>query len=54
MPPFLGSQCWFSFDDKIPFPAAKATWTRRVRADLFCLYLCVCVCVCMCVYVLKP
>ena len=31
MPPF---QCWYPFDDKTPFPAAKAMLTRYVRADL--------------------
>ena len=33
MPPFLGGQCWCSFD-KTPFPGAKAVLTRYVCADL--------------------
>ena len=24
MPPFLGCQCWYSFDDENTFPGAKA------------------------------
>ena len=35
MPPFSGGQCWFSFDDKTPFTAAKALPTCHVHADLF-------------------
>ena len=34
MPPFLGCQCWSSFDDKTPFPGARAILTRCVLADL--------------------
>ena len=37
MPPFLGCQCLYSFDDKTPFPGAKATLTHYVLADLFFL-----------------
>lgn len=35
MSPFLGCQCWYSFDDKTLFPAAKAVLTHCVHADLF-------------------
>ena len=34
MPFFLGRQCWYLFDDKTPFPGAKATLTRYVHDDL--------------------
>ena len=34
MPFFLGSQCWFSFDDKTPFPGVKAMLTCYVPAGL--------------------
>ena len=35
MPLFLGHQCWASFNDKTPFPGAKATLTCCVLAGLF-------------------
>ena len=35
MPPFLGHQCWYSFDDKAPLLGAKAVMTDCVRANLF-------------------
>ena len=39
MSPFLGWQCWYSFDDKTPFPVAKDILTRCVCAVLICLFL---------------
>ena len=36
MSPFLGHQCWYSFNDKPSFPGAKAVLTCCVCADLFC------------------
>ena len=33
MPPFLGHQCWSSFNDKTPFPGAKAMLIPCVGAD---------------------
>ena len=38
MPPFLGCQCWYSFNDKTPFPGAKNIQTCWVHADLFIFY----------------
>ena len=35
MPFFLGSQCWFSFDDKTPFPGVKAMLTCYVCTGPF-------------------
>ena len=35
MPSFLGQQCPSSFNDKAPFPGAKAILTRCVRAEPF-------------------
>ena len=35
MLPFLGHQWWCSFNDKTPFPDAKAILTHSVCADLF-------------------
>ena len=35
MPPFLGHQCWYSFDDKAPLLGAKAVMTDCVHANLF-------------------
>ena len=35
MPLFLGHQCWYFFDQKTPFPGAKAILTHWVCADLF-------------------
>ena len=36
MPPFLGHQCWSSFDDKAPFPGAKAILTA-VYMLIYCV-----------------
>ena len=35
MAPFLGHQCWYSFDDKTPLLGAKAVMTDCVHANLF-------------------
>ena len=35
MPPFLGCQCWYSFDGKTPSLDAKAILTGCVYDDLF-------------------
>lgn len=35
MPLFLGCQCWYSFNDKTPFPDAKTTLTPCAHANLF-------------------
>ena len=37
MPPFLGHQCWYAFNDKTPFPGAKAILSPCVYADLLWL-----------------
>ena len=34
MPPILGFQFWYFFNDKTPFPDAKAILTSCVRAGL--------------------
>ena len=39
MPPFLGHQCWSSFDDKAPFPGAKAILTA-VYMLIYCVFFC--------------
>ena len=46
MPLFLGLQRWFTFDDKTPFPGAKAI--------LYVLYVYVYVLVCFWLFVFKP
>ena len=35
MPPFLGSHCWSSFNDKTPLPGAKAILTYCAHALFF-------------------
>ena len=41
MPPVLGHECRYSFDDKTTFPGVKAILTHPVHADLFvCLFVC--------------
>ena len=35
MPPFLGCQCWYFFDDRTLFPGAKDILAHCVHADLF-------------------
>lgn len=39
MPLFLGCQCWYSFNDKTPFPDAKTTLTPCAHANLFFFFL---------------
>ena len=33
MPPFLGCQCWCSFNDKPPFPGALAQMVKNLPAN---------------------
>ena len=37
-PPFLGHQCWSSFNDKIPLLGVKATLIHCVHADLLLFF----------------
>ena len=41
-PPFLGHQCWSSFNGKIPFLSVKATLILCVHADLMTMHVCEC------------
>ena len=38
MPLFLGRQCWYFFDDKTPFPGAKAILSMLYVYVLACFF----------------